>query len=94
MQVLSPRQQVLVPRKVVLVLRQAGSLNWEGAQAVQVLSPRQAGLPPRQVVLVPQLGRSTGSAGTHSQAGSINPPREECRQCKYSFPGRQQTAQE
>ena len=44
----------------------------------------------RQAALTFSPGRSAGSAGAHSQAGSISPPaRKECRQCRYSFPGRQ-----
>ena len=44
----------------------------------------------RQTVLSLSPGRSVGRAGTHSKAGSANPPaRKECRQCRHSFPGRQ-----
>ena len=65
MQALIPRQEVLVPT------------SQEGVQVVQAIIPRKVALilSPGgvQAVLIPQLGRSTGSAGAHSHAGSTNP---------------------
>ena len=65
------------------------SLNPGGVQAVQALIPRQA-------VLGLNPGRSVGSTGAHSQAGSANPqPRQAVlvppvrKECRHSFSGRQ-----
>ena len=66
--------QLLIPRQAAI------TLSLGGVQAMQVLIPRQASL-------VPQPGRRAGSAGTHSQAGSISPPSQ--KECRHSLPGRQ-----